>query len=1064
MSAPITGVLGAAGIAVRNGIRAAFDDANLYSVLNFQVEARDDMYLPVHTAENAAWFESAGFFGLTSIAGSPHLLAALAVLSDKSIPIVGPIAGASFLRGDSTPAPGIVHVAPGNPDELAAVLAHLASDWTVAQSVAIYFQNDSTGWDMFETINNTLGLMGLSLMASAHYQITDATFEGRMNASADAAIARFSAGGRPPRAVLAMATGIAFKQLLLRYLPHGGSDIVFCALSGVEPIFTSSILPHSLDGYRIYVAQDFPSPFSTTDKLAADYRKAMAASSPGQPLTYLGVTGYVHGRLIVAAATRALSLYGWPLTRRRFLDTVFRDERTFDLSGTKLGPYGRVCDGPAGCWCNQGGHTVYVVQLLAGGRGFVPVPTSTLSFPTCGYVWKRGRVAVVGQSAPVEGALASTGLAVRTGVASAFSEFNNAGSGTNVVLATMDDGYSAEAAADNARTFVARDDVVSLLGVYGTDPSLAIADAIPESLPLFAPFSGAQLLRRPFRRNVVNLRASFWDEMHVAVEYVVGSLGRQRVGMVYQNDHAGNDARVGAEKALAQHGLKLAALYAYDRTTADVSAGIEQMKLAEAEAFILLSTETPAALFISAVRRAKPGAVFVCSSTVTDGVVAKLAALNDTMSNVFRTDVLPPLSSTSVAVVEDYLQWVSAESRGPLSLEGFVAGRLYTKLLSMATSVDSKSILDLLYETGSFDVGGLTFGPFVDSCGGGACCNQGSNKIFFTALNASTMTFVQTPFSVVLPPCGVSYNKQSRDRTVLIAVLVPTLVVVVGSAVGFAVLGVMHKKKVSTLVRENSSLRHKAEQLECQLMGRTSHLLNTPAETVIQVLNDLRSRNTTTRDDSKRLGEIVEIISQNRLYQANIQVRRRKAELGEEVDKEIESYLLDTVLSINGRGSLAPGISGGHSGSATTLSPVDNLEVIQTWSFDPSALSGGERWNCKFETSQDISLLMTIFIKVADLSNSMRSWDTYSKWTAQICHEFFLQGEQEKKLGMPVSPFMDKETTSIPKMQSTFLEYIAQPLVESMCKVMPAARVLYDNVSANLATWKKKMQDSSQTV
>eukprot|EP00727_Mastigamoeba_balamuthi_P005509 m51a1_g1578 putative 3 5 -cyclic nucleotide phosphodiesterase family protein (649) ;mRNA; f:100318-104458 len=101
----------------------------------------------------------------------------------------------------------------------------------------------------------------------------------------------------------------------------------------------------------------------------------------------------------------------------------------------------------------------------------------------------------------------------------------------------------------------------------------------------------------------------------------------------------------------------------------------------------------------------------------------------------------------------------------------------------------------------------------------------------------------------------------------------------------------------------------------------------------------------------------------------------------------------------------------------------------------------------------DRLLVLRIMLKVADLSNSMRTWDIYRQWTAQVCHEFWLQGEQEQALGLPVSPFMDKNSTNIPKMQQTFLGFVVKPLAESILKIVPHANVLMENLSANMQHW-----------
>lgn len=54
----------------------------------------------------------------------------------------------------------------------------------------------------------------------------------------------------------------------------------------------------------------------------------------------------------------------------------------------------------------------------------------------------------------------------------------------------------------------------------------------------------------------------------------------------------------------------------------------------------------------------------------------------------------------------------------------------------------------------------------------------------------------------------------------------------------------------------------------------------------------------------------------------------------------------------------------------------------------------------------DIVLLLQAFLKIADISNPLRQWSDSEKWAEAVMQEFFLQGDQEKRLGLPISPFM----------------------------------------------------------
>lgn len=70
-----------------------------------------------------------------------------------------------------------------------------------------------------------------------------------------------------------------------------------------------------------------------------------------------------------------------------------------------------------------------------------------------------------------------------------------------------------------------------------------------------------------------------------------------------------------------------------------------------------------------------------------------------------------------------------------------------------------------------------------------------------------------------------------------------------------------------------------------------------------------------------------------------------------------------------------------------------------------------------FENKQDRKLLLNMAMKCADINNPSKKLKYCRKWTEMIMDEFFKQGDEEKRLGLKVSMFMDRDTTDIPKCQ-----------------------------------------------
>eukprot|EP00727_Mastigamoeba_balamuthi_P000067 m51a1_g10057 putative camp-specific 3 -cyclic phosphodiesterase 4c isoform x2 (645) ;mRNA; f:70198-72673 len=105
--------------------------------------------------------------------------------------------------------------------------------------------------------------------------------------------------------------------------------------------------------------------------------------------------------------------------------------------------------------------------------------------------------------------------------------------------------------------------------------------------------------------------------------------------------------------------------------------------------------------------------------------------------------------------------------------------------------------------------------------------------------------------------------------------------------------------------------------------------------------------------------------------------------------------------------------------------------------------------------TEDRLVLMQMLLKASDVNNIARPLRLYKHWTDLVLEEFFAQGDKERDLGLPVSPFMDRHLTSVAKSQESFIEYVGKPLFSAVCAYSPnAARMLSDTMEKNLRFWK----------
>ncbi|TPX33902.1 hypothetical protein SmJEL517_g03294 [Synchytrium microbalum] len=145
-------------------------------------------------------------------------------------------------------------------------------------------------------------------------------------------------------------------------------------------------------------------------------------------------------------------------------------------------------------------------------------------------------------------------------------------------------------------------------------------------------------------------------------------------------------------------------------------------------------------------------------------------------------------------------------------------------------------------------------------------------------------------------------------------------------------------------------------------------------------------------------------------------------------------YVRNTIIEL----VLATDLGGQHYPILTTF----KNKVGVSGSFDPK------------NSAEDRLLLFKMCIKCADVGNPTKSWHIYEQWTEKVLQEFFAQGDQEKAMGLPVSPYCDRDIVNIPACQIGFIEFICIPLYEAFDSFVPIPAVL-ENLTSNRSHWVK---------
>lgn len=89
--------------------------------------------------------------------------------------------------------------------------------------------------------------------------------------------------------------------------------------------------------------------------------------------------------------------------------------------------------------------------------------------------------------------------------------------------------------------------------------------------------------------------------------------------------------------------------------------------------------------------------------------------------------------------------------------------------------------------------------------------------------------------------------------------------------------------------------------------------------------------------------------------------------------------------------------------------------------------SNGIEWS----SENDRLLVCQVCIKLADINGPAKDRDLHLRWTEGIVNEFYEQGDEEATLGLPISPFMDRSSPQLARLQESFITHIVGPLCNS---------------------------------
>jgi branched-chain amino acid transport system substrate-binding protein len=338
----------------------------------------------------------------------------------------------------------------------------------------------------------------------------------------------------------------------------------------------------------------------------------------------------------------------------------------------------------------------------------------------CSFFAQAAGDIVIGQCAPLSGTLASTGKEMVTGARIYFDSVNAQGGvgGRLIRHVVKDDGYKTEDTVRLTKELIEKDKAVGLIGYAGTgniSELLKQGVLAGQNVPLVAPYTGGEPLRKPYNPYIFHIRAGYADEVERMVEQFTG-VGLNRIAVFYQKDPFGLAGLAGVEAALARRNLSLAGKGSYEKGSEDVGAAVATIAKASPQAVLMVSVLRPAAAFLREYRKLDPGAQ-IFSISVLNGQELFSLASGGLARGVGITQVVPSPHSGTQKVVQEYREalrkYAPQASPSYTSFEEYLGAKVVVEGLKRIKGEPTPDALTKALEGVDADLGGfrVRFGP-----------------------------------------------------------------------------------------------------------------------------------------------------------------------------------------------------------------------------------------------------------------------------------------------------------------------------------------------------------------
>ena len=245
--------------------------------------------------------------------------------------------------------------------------------------------------------------------------------------------------------------------------------------------------------------------------------------------------------------------------------------------------------------------------------------------------------------------------------------------GRKVQLEAFDDGYDPEKSPACFKRMT-KEGVFALGFFVGTPTAKVYVPLAQENkIPVVGLFTGAQMLYEPLKHEIINVRASYYDETHEQVDKL-WEANIRKIAVIYQDDPFGKAVLDGVKLALQKHGATPAALGTFTRNSVDIAEGLKGVMAARPQAVVIAGPYAPAAAIVKQAHLDGWRPQFLTVSFV--GTEEFIKEAGSDAEGTIITQVMPPYDRLEYPTVAKYRECLARYSPGEaptfVSLEGFV--------------------------------------------------------------------------------------------------------------------------------------------------------------------------------------------------------------------------------------------------------------------------------------------------------------------------------------------------------------------------------------------------------